>query len=76
MGRVGGCQEQAHAYSVSLAKEGLSLSFLDSRRTCSLVLKAAGDSGLLHGGEPSIRPSCNVNTNKKEVADFRSTNLR
>lgn len=44
MGRVGGCQGQAHTYSVGLAKERLSFSFLDSRRPCSLVLKAAGDS--------------------------------
>ena len=43
MGRVGGCQGQAHAYSVGLAEEGLSFSFLDSRRPCSLVLKATGD---------------------------------
>jgi len=43
MGRVGGCQGQAHTYSVSLAKEGLPFSFLDSRRPCSLVLKATGD---------------------------------
>jgi hypothetical protein len=39
MGRVGRCQGQAHPYSVGLAKEGLSFSFLDSRRPCSLVLK-------------------------------------
>lgn len=44
MGRVGGCQGQAHTYSVSLAKERLSFSFLDSRRPCLLVLKAVGDS--------------------------------
>lgn len=43
MGRVGGCQGQAHAYSVGLAEEGLSFSFLDSPRPCSLVLKATGD---------------------------------
>lgn len=49
MGCVGGYQGQAHTYPVGLAKEGLSFSFLDSRRPCSLVLKAAGDG-----------PSCNV----------------
>lgn len=65
MGRVGGCQRQAHTYAVGLAKEGLSFSFLDSRRPRSLVLKATGDSGLLHGGGPSIRPSCNVSMNEK-----------
>lgn len=43
MGRVSGCQGQALAYSVGLAKEGLSFSFLDSRRPCSLVLKATVD---------------------------------
>lgn len=43
MGRVGGCQGQAHAYSVGLAEEGLSFSFLDSRRPCSLVLKVIED---------------------------------
>ena len=47
MGRVGRCQGQAHPYSVGLAKEGLSFSFLDSRRPCSLVLKVAGDSSQL-----------------------------
>ena len=68
MGRVGRCQGQANAYSVGLAKEGLSFSFLDSWRPCSLVLKATGDSGLLHGGGPSIRPSCNVSMNEKGVS--------
>ena len=39
MGRVGGCQGQAHAYPVGMAEEGLSLSFLDSRRPSPLVLR-------------------------------------
>jgi len=43
MGRVGECERQAHAYSVSMAKEGMSFSFLDSRRPGSLVLKATED---------------------------------
>ena len=68
MGRVGGCQGQAHTYAVGLAKEGLSFSFLDSRRPRSLVLKATGNSGLLHGGGPSIRPSCNVSMSEKGVS--------
>ncbi len=42
MGCVGRCQGQAHAYSIGLPKDGLSFSFLDSRRPCSLVLRAAG----------------------------------
>lgn len=53
MGCVGGYQGQAHTYPVGLAKEGLSFSFLDSRRPCSLVLKAAGDG-----------PSCNVTSSR------------
>lgn len=73
MGRVGGCQGQAHAYSVGLAEEGLSFSFLDSRRPRSLVLKATGDSGLFYGGGPSIRPSCNVSMNEKGVSPRAST---
>ena len=44
MGCVGGYQGPTYAYPVGLAKEGLSFSFLDSRRPCSLVLNAAGDS--------------------------------
>jgi len=47
MGCVGGHQGQAHAYSVGLAKEWLSFAFLDSRRSCSLVLKATGDTAPL-----------------------------
>lgn len=46
MGRLDGYQGQAHAYSVGVAKEGLSFSFLDSRRPYSLVLKATGDGSL------------------------------